>query len=66
MQHIYYVTDSSESEGSRTVHTALCHYVNASTRKQYLGVFSGCLEAVREARRIYPNVKGCVYCCRLE
>lgn len=66
MQHIYYLTENTESDGARIVHTALCSYMSSAARKQYLGVFSGCVDAVLEARRIFPYVKGCVYCCRLE
>ncbi|HCH9097655.1 TPA: hypothetical protein NNT20_004830 [Salmonella enterica] len=66
MQHIYYLTENTEADGARTVHTAQCTYMRSDARKQYLGVFSGCVDAVREARRICPYVKGCVYCCRLD
>lgn len=66
MQHIYYLTDNIEPDGTRTVHTAQCTYMHSNTRKKYLGVFSDCVGAVREARTICPYVKGYVYCCRLE
>ncbi|EHI5678376.1 hypothetical protein J9T78_004409 [Salmonella enterica] len=63
---MHYLAENTEPDGARTVHTAQCTYMSSDARKQYLGVFSGCVDAVREARRICPYVKGGVYCCRLE
>lgn len=66
MKHIYYMEQCTQPDGYRLVHTGLCESLVGQIRKQYLGVFDDCLTAVREARNIYPQVKGCVLCCRID
>lgn len=65
MIHIYYLEQRIQSDGYRLVHTALCESLSGQVRKQYLGVFDDCLSAVKEARNVFPQVKGCVLCCHL-
>ncbi|ECD2400838.1 hypothetical protein EW445_18015 [Salmonella enterica subsp. enterica serovar Newport] len=65
MKHIYYLDQRVRPDGYRLVHTALCESLGEGVHKHYLGVFSDCLAAIQEARRICPQAKGCVLCCHL-
>lgn len=65
MQHIYCLETDIQPEGWRRVHKTTCPYAPEEKRQHYLGVYMSCVDAVLEARRIYPQSKGCVYCCML-
>lgn len=65
MQHLYYVSKSSQDDGWHIVHTAHCEYLPSESRRCFLGVYICCVDAVKEARLIYNRTKGCIYCCRL-
>lgn len=60
MEH-YYVNKIAQSTGEHEVHKKGCRY----TPNNYidLGEFSNCADAVRAARKHYPNVDGCKTCC---
>lgn len=65
MQHLYYVSKYVQDDGWHVVHTGLCEHLPTESRRQFLGVFGSCIDAVKEARLIYERTKGCIYCCRL-
>ncbi len=58
----YYVNKNAQSTGEHEVHTTGCSYLPDPENRQYLGDFSSCRGAVREAKKYYDNVDGCYYC----
>jgi len=58
----YYVNTIAQSNGDHEVHTAACKHLPVSRR--YLGVYVDCHQAVREAKKIFPQSNGCYWCCR--
>lgn len=59
----YYVNTQSQSTGEHEVHSGNCSYLPNSENRKYLGEFSNCTDAVKEAKKTYTNVDGCYYCC---
>ncbi|TAE66523.1 MAG: hypothetical protein EAZ85_15860 [Bacteroidetes bacterium] len=57
---IYYVNNKADNKGNHEVHTSTCKYL--PTDRKYLGDFSNCTDAVKEAKKTYPNSDGCYYC----
>lgn len=64
MKRRYYVNKDSQSNGDHEVHVEGCTYMPSPENRKYLGEFSSCHEAVREAKTIYPKSNGCYYCCK--
>ena len=62
MEH-YYVNKIAQTTGEHEVHTLSCSFLPSIDNRVYLGHFSSCAEAVREARKHYAKVDGCYYCC---
>ena len=58
----YYVNKNAQSNGDHEVHKAGCSYMPAEQNRLYLGDFANCQEAVREAKKTYPQSNGCYYC----
>jgi hypothetical protein len=56
----YYVNDDPQPNGDHEVHKANCRYFPKNVT--YLGTFSSCVEAVREAKKKYSRADGCYYC----
>jgi len=63
MRH-YYVDKRAQLNGDHEVHTGSCGYLPVTENQLYLGYFDSCAEAVKEARKIYPQADGCYFCCR--
>ena len=61
---LYYVNKQAQSNGDHEVHKSGCSYMPSEENKQYLGSFSNCFEALREAKKYYSQSNGCYYCCR--
>lgn len=59
----YYVNKNEQSNGDHEVHTGICKYLPSYENRMYLGNFSTCAEAVREAKKTYSKADGCFYCC---
>ena len=59
----YYVNKNSQSNGDHEVHRDDCSYLPDPANRLYLGYFSNCADAVREATKHYPQSNGCYYCC---
>ncbi|KPM94925.1 hypothetical protein CGK66_14285 [Vibrio parahaemolyticus] len=62
---IYYVNKRAQSNGDHEVHTHECKWLPLEENRHMLGVFTSCLEAVREAKKIYRKSNGCAHCCRV-
>lgn len=58
----YYVNKNAQSNGDHEVHTDDCSYLPNSQNRLYLGYFSNCHDAVKEAKKTYPQSNGCYYC----
>ena len=60
MDH-YYVNNNAQSTGEHEVHKEGCSFFPSD--RTYLGYFSTCREAITVAKKKYPNVDGCYFCC---
>lgn len=58
----YYVNKNAQSNGDHEVHTADCSYLPEPKNQKYLGYFSNCADAVKEAKKHFPQSNGCYYC----
>lgn len=59
----YYVNKNRQTNGDHEVHTSSCSYLPDADNRLYLGYFSTCAEAVREAKKTYSQSNGCYCCC---
>jgi len=60
----YYVNDNAQKNGDREVHREDCDWMPEPENRTYLGNFTNCRDAVREARKYHRQVNGCYYCSR--
>lgn len=58
----YYVNKKAQSNGDHEVHDEYCSYLPNLANRKYLGLFSSCKEAVKEAKKDYSQSNGCRYC----
>lgn len=58
----YYVNDNAQSNGDYEVHVETCSFLPSSANRIYLGNYTSCRDAVREARKHHSKVNGCYYC----
>ena len=59
----YLVNRQAQPNGDHEVHRLGCQYLPLEVNRDYLGYFSNCHDAVREARnRGYRQVNGCYWC----
>lgn len=58
----YYVNKNAQSNGDHEVHDEDCRYLPISENRKYLGEFSSCKEAVKEAKKTYTSSDGCYTC----
>lgn len=56
----YYVNNKAQANGDHEVHKESCQYLPSD--RSYLGNYTTCAEAVREAKKIYSKSNGCYYC----
>jgi hypothetical protein len=64
MKQKYYVNNNVQANGDHEVHTGYCYYFSRMTNKIFLGEFDTCQEAVREAKKYYSQVNGCIECSK--
>ncbi len=60
----YFVTKTVQFSGDHEVHKSDCQFLPPPEQRISLGEFLSCQEAMREARRHYPQVNGCFFCIR--
>lgn len=60
----YYVNKQAQDNGDHEVHKVGCSFFPNSENRKYLGSFSNCHDAVREAKKYYSQSNGCYYCSR--
>lgn len=61
---IYYVNKQAQSNVDHEVHKSDCNYLPSEENLKYLGSFTNCHDAVKEAKEHYPKSNGCFYCSR--
>ncbi len=59
----YYVNKNTQESGDHEVHTTGCSHMPKLENCYYLGIFTNCRPAVREAKKYFDQVDGCYYCC---
>jgi len=60
----YYVNKNAQANGDHEVHTADCTRLPLEENRIYLGDFTSCTPAVREAKKHYSQSNGCYYCAK--
>ena len=60
----YYVNDNAQDNGDHEVHEEGCSYLPQTPNRTYLGYFSNCSDAVKEAKKHHDQVNGCFWCSR--
>jgi hypothetical protein len=60
----FYVNKNAQANGDHEVHQEGCYYMPLPENRIYLGEFYHCSSAVREAKKYYTQVNGCVYCAK--
>lgn len=60
----YYVNKNAQNNGDHEVHKSGCFYMPHEENRKYLGDFSNCKDAVKEAKKTYNQVNGCFYCSK--
>jgi hypothetical protein len=60
----YYVNNLPQRNGDHEVHLEHCSFLPLSQNRTYLGSFSNCNDAVKEAKKHYKQVDGCYYCSK--
>lgn len=58
----YYVNMNAQANGDHEVHESGCSYMPDAENRLYLGDFTNCHDAVREAKKHYRQSNGCFYC----
>lgn len=58
----YYVNKNAQSNGDHEVHESSCSFLPKRENRIYLGEFSNCHDAVKEAKKYYDQVNGCIHC----
>ena len=58
----YYVNKRAQNNGDHEVHKSDCTRLPTEENRLYLGSFTNCHGAVREAKKHYPQSNGCYYC----
>lgn len=61
---MYYVNKVVQSNGDHEVHELGCSYMPSQQNQLYLGSFSNCHDAVREAKKHYRQSNGCYWCAK--
>ncbi|WP_375164611.1 hypothetical protein [Temperatibacter marinus] len=58
----YYVNKNSQANGDHEVHKTGCNFMPMAENRIYLGDYSSCSPAVREAKKTYSRSNGCYFC----
>jgi len=60
----HYVNKNAQTNGDHEVHQSGCSWLPKEENRIYLGIFSDCKGAVKEAKKQLKQVNGCFYCSR--
>ncbi|MCB2200556.1 hypothetical protein KQI63_14195 [bacterium] len=58
----YYVNKNAQANGDHEVHKSGCTYMPEEQNRKYLGDYTNCQDAVKEAKKTYKQSNGCYYC----
>ena len=59
----YCVNTNAQDNGDHEVHKYTWEWLPAEKNRKYLGIFDNCHDAVKEAKKYYPNTSdGCRHC----
>lgn len=61
---LYYVNSQPQPNGDHEVHRGNCDNLPLDYLLYYLGLFPSALAAMKAAEKIYPQVNGCIHCCK--
>lgn len=64
MYKSYYVHDKTDDQGDHEVHVDGCDKMPSPLNRSFLGSFTNCTDAVKEAKKKYSKSNGCYWCCR--
>jgi len=59
----YYVNKNPQRTGEHEVHRSICSHLPSKENLIHLGTFSDCVDALIAAKKLFPTVDGCRYCC---
>ncbi len=60
----YYVNMNPQDNGDHEVHKSGCYWLGLVKNKKFLGIYTSCTPAVKEAKKTYPTANGCYHCSR--
>jgi len=60
----YYVNMNPQDNGDHEAHKEGCTWMPIPENRKYLGDFTNCHDAVREAKKYDSKADGCYYCSR--
>lgn len=61
---LYYVDSQAKPNGDHEVHKMSCPHLQLDYYLYYLGLFPNGIAAIKAAERLYPQVNGCIHCCK--
>ncbi len=59
---LYYVSVNAQKTGEHEVHSWLCSSLPNVNNRILVGSFDGCKDALKAAKKIFPQVDGCARC----
>lgn len=59
---LYYVNKNAQNNGDHEVHKSGCSWMPDKDNRIFLGDFTNCFGAVREAKKHYIKSNGCYHC----
>ncbi|QSH41904.1 hypothetical protein P0136_05620 [Lentisphaerota bacterium ZTH] len=60
---LYYV-NAHDRNGKHEVHKEGCEWLGIVEKKEFLGSFTNCRDAVKKAKKYFHDVDGCAYCSK--
>ena len=58
----YYISKKRFSESKNEIHNQACLFLPPPEKREYIGEFISCEEAIIEAEKSHKNVDGCYWC----
>ena len=59
----YYINTIQNLVDDNELHIENCQYLQSNNNRKYIGLFETESQALKEAKKKYPFVNGCEYCC---
>ncbi len=61
---IFYINLKAAENGEYEMHRSGCTHLPDTANRYYLGLFATCNDALKEAKKSFPQSRGCNYCCK--